>query len=68
MAAMHDMSGAELDQMFLEEMIPHHAAALPTSHRANPHLTRPELKTLADKMFVAQGEEIGEMSSMLEGK
>lgn len=68
MAAMHDMSGAELDQMFLEEMIPHHAAALPTSHRANPHLTRPELKTLADKMFIAQGQEIGEMSSMLEAK
>jgi uncharacterized protein (DUF305 family) len=68
MAAMHDMSGAELDQMFLKEMIPHHAAALPTSHRANPHLTRPELKTLAAQMFVAQGEEIGEMSSMLETK
>lgn len=68
MAAMKRLSGTELDQMFLAEMIPHHAAALPTSHRANPHLTRPELKTLADEMFVAQGEEIGRMSSMLESK
>ena len=55
MAMMKQLSGTELDQMFLEAMIPHHGTALPTSHRATPRLTRADLQTLADKMFVAQG-------------
>ena len=44
------------------------AVLLGTSHRANPHLTRPALKSLADRTFVAQSEEIGGMSSVLETK
>ena len=65
MAMMKTLSGANLDQMFLELMIPHHGSALPTSHRAKPHLKRVELQVLADKMFVAQGEEIGAMNALL---
>jgi len=65
MAMMKKVSGAKLDQMFLEQMIPHHGSALPTSHRAKPHLKRAELQMLADKMFVAQGEEIGAMNALL---
>ena len=65
MAMMKTLSGANLDQMFLELMIPHHGSALPTSHRAKPHLKRVELQVFADKMFVAQGEEIGAMNALL---
>jgi len=47
-------------------MIVHHASALPTSHRAKPHVEDTDLQQLADAMFEAQAEEIGEMQKMLE--
>jgi uncharacterized protein (DUF305 family) len=65
MAEMMKMSGAELDRMFLSEMIVHHASALPTSHRAQPHVADADLRDLADAMFQAQANEIGELRSML---
>lgn len=65
MAEMTSMSGAELDVMFLTEMIVHHASALPTSHRARPHVKDGELADLADAMFEAQAKEIGELRMML---
>jgi len=66
MRQMKAMEGAELDRMFLAEMIVHHASALPTSHRAQPHVKDPELRRLADSMFDAQAAEIGEMQRMLD--
>jgi uncharacterized protein (DUF305 family) len=66
MRAMEAMEGAELDHLFLEEMITHHASALPTSHRAKPHVEDADLQQLADAMFEAQAAEIGEMRLMLE--
>jgi uncharacterized protein (DUF305 family) len=66
MEHMKNLSGAALDQMFLEQMIPHHAAGIPTAHRANPHVQRAELKKLAGDIFNAQAREVGEMESMLE--
>jgi uncharacterized protein (DUF305 family) len=68
MAAMEQMSGEELDMMFLMEMIPHHASALPTAHRALPHVMEAELRTLATEMFNAQAEEIGQMRAMLDAR
>lgn len=68
MEKMQQLRGAELDRMFLEEMIPHHAAGLPSAHRAKPHVTRPELQRLADDIYNAQAEEIGEMHRMLQGE
>lgn len=65
---MQTLSGAALDQMFLEQMIPHHAAGIPTAHRANPHLERTELKKLAKDIFNAQAREVGEMETMLESR
>ncbi len=63
---MMSMSGAELDRMFQQEMIVHHSSALPTSHRAKPHVTDAELRALTDTMFDAQAIEIGEMQLMLD--
>lgn len=65
MDAMMEATGTELDRMFLEEMIPHHASGLPTAHRARPHVTRPELSALATDMFLTQAQEIGEMHELL---
>ncbi len=68
MEHMQHLSGAALDQMFLEQMIPHHAAGIPTAHRANPHLERAELKKLAGDIFNAQAREVGEMETMLRAR
>jgi len=65
MREMETMNGTALDRMFLEEMIVHHASALPTSHRAKPHVEDADLQELADSMFEAQAKEIGEMQEML---
>ena len=66
MEAMMQLEGAELDEMFLREMIIHHSTALPTSHRAKPHVMDAELRELADAMFDDQAREVGEMQEMLE--
>ena len=67
MATMKMLDG-QLDRMFLEEMVPHHAAALPTAHRARPHLQNGDLSQLAARMFDAPSKEVGDMQSMLEDR
>ncbi len=66
MDAMMGMNGADLDRMFLQEMIVHHSSALPTSHRAKPHVSDVELQALTDSMFDDQAKEIGKMQTMLD--
>jgi uncharacterized protein (DUF305 family) len=66
MAAMMTLSGAALDQRFLLDMIPHHAAGLPPAHRGRPHLQRADLRQMALDIFSAQAREIGEMKKMLD--
>jgi uncharacterized protein (DUF305 family) len=66
MAEMMQATGVELDRMFLTEMIPHHAAGLPTAHRATPHVQNEQLRTLAADMYQAQSEEIGQMKELLD--
>jgi uncharacterized protein (DUF305 family) len=66
LAKMMTLSGAELDSMFLREMIPHHAAGLPPSHRSLPRLQRADMRQLALDIFSAQSKEIGEMHELLE--
>ena len=65
MERMKSISGTELDEMFLREMIPHHAAGIPTAHRAKPHVQNAELRAMADDIFEAQSTEIGDMQHML---
>jgi uncharacterized protein (DUF305 family) len=66
MAMMMQMSGAELDRMFLEDMIPHHAGAISVAHRAKYSLQRPDMKDLAKMIFDMQSKEIGELHAMLD--
>lgn len=57
-------SEAEVDAVFLDEMIPHHAGALVLAHRALPYLRRPALRDLAQNVTNAQAIEIGEMQEL----
>ena len=65
MAMMMHMSGEELDQMFLEDMIAHHAGAISVSHRAKDSLRRSDIQELSRKIFDAQAMEIGQLQAML---
>lgn len=65
MMHMMQLSGAALDQMFLEDMIPHHAGAITMSHRALPNLQRGDMQTLARHIIDSQAREIGELNKML---
>jgi uncharacterized protein (DUF305 family) len=67
MAHMMTLTGAELEQMFLLDMIQHHAAGLPPAHRAMPHLTHPDLQAMAESIAREQAAEIGEMKTLLDG-
>lgn len=59
-------SGAALDRLFVEEMLPHHAGAITMSHLALPFLERAELRALARTITLVQAREIGELGAMLE--
>lgn len=65
-AEMGTMSGLALDQMFLANMIAHHASALEPAKRGRLTVQRDDMRALADRIFDDQAKEIGEMSAMLE--
>ena len=58
-------SGAALDRLFLEEMLPHHAGAITMSHYALPYLEEAELQAMAHKIIADQAQEIGQLAVML---
>lgn len=64
MKMMMETSGAELDRMFVDDMIPHHAGALVFTHNALPNLKNAELQALARMIIDAQSMEIGDMHMM----
>jgi uncharacterized protein (DUF305 family) len=57
--------GSEVDAMFLEEMVPHHAGAVSLSHRALDNLSDPELRDMAQTTMVMQTREMNDMLDML---
>ncbi len=66
MAELRSLSGLELDRAFLRHMIPHHAGAVVTSHRAMPNLQRDDLRALAQMTVEMQTREAAEMLDKLE--
>lgn len=64
--AMQRLEGPELDERFLNDMIPHHAGAVELSHRALPNLDSPELRMLAETTIAKQTREMNEMLDALE--
>jgi uncharacterized protein (DUF305 family) len=66
MEHMVTLSGAALDEMFLRDMIPHHAGAVVMSHNALPNLGDQRLKDIAETTIVKQTRESNELLDMLE--
>ncbi|GEM_PF-4739807 len=64
MAAMMAATGTEMDAMFLDDMIPHHAEGISLAHRALPSLTRTDVKDNANTVVSNQAKEIGEMQAL----
>ena len=66
MAQLSSLQGIELDRAFLRNMVPHHAGAVVTSHRALPNLRQDELRGLAESTVAAQIKEAAAMQAKLE--
>jgi uncharacterized protein (DUF305 family) len=54
------MSG-DIDQHFIQQMIPHHESAIAMAELAKQKATHPEVKTLADDIIFSQSTEIQQM-------
>lgn len=65
MAELDAAMGANVDRVFLENMVPHHAGAVSLSHRALENLSDPELREMAEMTVVMQTREMNEMLDML---
>jgi len=60
MAGMDQMA-MELDQMYIDMMIPHHASIIAMAEAARPRLTDARLQEIARAVISAQGPEIAEL-------
>ncbi len=65
MAELDAATGADVDTMFLENMIPHHAGAVSVAHRALDNLSDAELRDMAQNTIVMQTREMNKMLDML---
>ncbi len=59
------LSGAELDRVFLEDMIPHHIAAVKKSENLKPYIVHPEMSLLIESVIASQSAEINLMRELL---
>ncbi len=65
MKELESLSGPAFDRAFLEMMIPHHEAALPSSRTEIEQGANPQAKELAEKIIASQTAEIEEMQQLL---
>lgn len=66
MRELESLSGAELDKVFLEDMIMHHMGALMMAHSVRSHIEHTEMTTLTNAILTTQTQEIEAMRGMLE--
>lgn len=59
------VANTDFDRMFLQMLIPHHAAAISMAEQALEQAEHPELKTLAENIIADQQAEIDEMRGYL---
>jgi uncharacterized protein (DUF305 family) len=59
------LSGATLDQRFLEDMIPHHMGAIMMAQSVRPYITHQEVTDMADAIMQTQSAEIQLMQELL---
>ncbi len=66
MRELENLSGAELDRVFLEDMVMHHMGAIMMARSVRPYIEHEEVKVLADAIEETQSDEITLMQQMLE--
>ena len=66
MQALEDASGAEAGDLFLEQMIVHHAGAIDMAEEVLDDGQHPEVRELAENIIASQAAEIEQMRSMLD--
>lgn len=65
MRELENLSGAELDRVFLEDMIGHHMGAIMMAQSVQPHIEHDEIATLTQNIVVTQSAEIAQMRQTL---
>jgi len=59
------LSGAELDQRFLEDMVMHHMGAIMMARSVQPHIEHQEIEVLSQAIVETQTAEIELMRDLL---
>lgn len=65
MRELENLSGAELDRRFLEDMIMHHMGAIMMAQSVQPHIEHEEITNLTQAIKVTQSKEIDLMRDLL---
>lgn len=65
MRDLSQLSGAELDKRFLEDMIPHHMGAIMMAQSVRPHIEHQGVSDMADTIMETQTAEIELMRDLL---
>ena len=65
MRELEGLSGAELDQRFLEDMVMHHMGAIMMARSVQPYIEHQEISDLTDAIVRTQSDEIQLMRQML---
>jgi uncharacterized protein (DUF305 family) len=65
MRPLANLSGAELDKVFLSDMIMHHMGAIMMAESVSSHIEHQEMTTLTDNIKRTQSSEIKEMQNFL---
>lgn len=66
MRELENLSGAELDKVFLEDMITHHMGAIMMAGSVESHIEHEEIAALAEAIKETQSVEINEMKQMFQ--
>lgn len=67
MRELENLSGAELDRVFLEDMIGHHMGAIMMARSVQPYIEHEEIAELTQAIVSTQSAEIAQMRQMLQG-
>ncbi|MCA9363436.1 DUF305 domain-containing protein [Candidatus Nomurabacteria bacterium] len=67
MRDLSNLSGAEIDRVFLEDMIGHHMGAIMMARSVQPYIERNEIAELTQAIVSSQSAEIAQMRQMLQG-
>lgn len=66
MRDLSELQGAELDRIFLEDMVMHHMGAIMMARSVEPYLEHKEMVTLVQAVIETQSAEIQQMQSMVQ--